>query len=294
MKIAIVGANGQLGTDLVRAFVNDGATVIGITHADLEITNFDSVSQVFRREQPDVIVNTAALHQVETCEREPEKAFAINAAGPRNLARVARELDAVLVQVSTDYVFDGLQGRPYMEADLPRPLNVYGITKLAGEHFVQASTDRHFVVRTSGLYGKQPCRGKGGLNFVDLMLKLARERDEVRVVDSERVSPTSTEDLARQIVVLSHSNSYGLYHATAEGSCSWFEFAREIFAVTDSRVKLKVASASELPAKTPRPSYSVLENGALKARGLNILKPWQEALQEYLGVASLCTKGQAQ
>jgi dTDP-4-dehydrorhamnose reductase len=294
MKAAIIGANGQLGTDLVRAFEQDGATVIGLTHTDLDITDSDSVSQVLRREQPEVIVNTAAFHHVETCEREAEKAFAINAIGPRNLARTARELDAVLVQVSTDYVFDGLQGTPYTETDLPCPLNVYGITKLAGEHFVRATTEKHFVVRTSGLYGKQPCRGKGGLNFVDLMLKLGRERDEVRVVDSERVSPTSTEDLARQIVVLSRSKAYGLYHATAEDSCSWFEFAREIFAMTDTRVNLKVASANEFPAKVPRPGYSVLENQALKVRGLNILKPWQESLQEYLGVASLCAKGQAQ
>ena len=293
MKVAIIGANGQLGTDLVSAFKGDGATVIGLTHADLDITNFDAVSQVLRDQQPDMIVNTAALHQVESCEREPEKAFAVNAVGPRNLARVARELDALLVQVSTDYVFDGLQGTPYTETDLPHPLNAYGITKLAAEHFVRATTDKHFVIRTSGLYGKQPCRGKGGLNFVELMLKLGRERGEVRVVDSERVSPTSTEDLARQIVVLSRSKSYGLYHATAEGSCSWFEFAREIFAATDTRVKLQVAGANEFPAKVPRPSYSVLENQALKARGLNILKPWQEALQEYLGVASLCAKGRA-
>ena len=165
MKVAIVGANGQLGADLVRAFECEGASVIGLTHADLEITNFDSVSQVLRDQRPDVIVNTAAMHQVENCEREPEKAFAVNAIGPRNLARAAREFDAVLMQVSTDYVFDGIQESPYRETDLPRPMNVYGITKLAGEYFVHATTDKHFVVRTSGLYGKQPCRGKGGLQF---------------------------------------------------------------------------------------------------------------------------------
>jgi dTDP-4-dehydrorhamnose reductase len=294
MKVAIVGANGQLGTDLVRAFESNGARVIALTHADVEITDSNSVSEVLRDQQPEVIVNTVAFHQVEACEREPEKAFAVNALGPRNLARAAHDLDAVLMHVSTDYVFDGMQESPYRETDVPRPLNVYGATKLAGEHLVRATLDKHFVVRTSGLYGTQPCRGKGGLNFVDLMLKLARERDEVRVVDCERVSPTSTEDLARQMVAMSHSDAYGLYHTTAEGSCSWFEFAREIFAATDTRVNLKVASAHEFPAKVPRPSYSVLENAALKARGLNILKPWQEALEEYLGVATMCAKGQGQ
>jgi dTDP-4-dehydrorhamnose reductase len=283
MKVAIIGSNGQLGTDLVHAFDCDGATVIGLTHADLEITNFNSVSQVLRAQQPDVIVNTAALHHVETCEREPEKAFAVNAIGSRNLALAARELDAVLTQVSTDYVFDGLLGTPYRETDVPRPLNAYGITKLAGEHFVQATTEKHFVVRTSGLYGKQPCRGKGGLNFVELMLKLGRERSRVRVVDSERVSPTSTEDLARQIVVLSRSKAYGLYHATAEGSCSWFEFAREIFLVAGLPARVEVAEPGEFPSKVPRPLYSVLENEALKIGRLNCFSSWQTGLSRYLG-----------
>ena len=138
------------------------------------------------------------------------------------------------------------------------------------------------MIRTSGLYGKRPCRAKGGLNFVELMLKLARERDEVRVVDSEVVSPTSVEELARQIVVLSRSDCYGLYHATAEGRCSWYEFAREIFALTDAKVRLKVATPNEFPAKVPRPSYSVLENRALKTQGLNKFEPWQNGLRNYL------------
>ena len=133
--------------------------------------------------------------------------------------------------------------------------------------------------------GKAPCRAKGGRNFVELMLKLAKERGEVRVVDSEWVTPTSTRELARQIVALSRSDAYGLYHATAEGACSWYEFAREIFAITNTKVNLSVAGADEFPAKVPRPKYSVLENRALKILGLNIFKPWQEGLHEYLGKA---------
>jgi dTDP-4-dehydrorhamnose reductase len=227
-------------------------------------------------------VNTAAMHHVENCEREPEKAFAVNALGAKNLAIVARELGAVLLHVSTDYVFDGGKGSPYIEEDNPLPLNAYGITKLAGEHFVRATSARHFVVRTSGLYGKSPCRAKGGLNFIDLMLKLAKERGEVRVVDSEVVTPTSTAELAQQIVQLSHSDCYGLYHATAQGSCSWYEFAREIFAITDTPVRLQIAAPGEFPVKVARPKYSVLENRALKSRGLDLFKPWQDALQKYL------------
>jgi len=283
MKIAVIGANGQLGSDLVSAFRDNGDAVHGLTHADIEIADLSSVKRVLEGIQPQVIVNTAAMHHVENCEREPEKAFATNALGARNLAVVARDLDSILMHVSTDYVFDGSKGSPYVEEDAPGPLNAYGITKLAGEHFVRSTTPRHFVVRTSGLYGKNPCRAKGGLNFIELMLKLARERGEVRVVDSEFVSPTSTAELAQQMLRLSQSDWYGLYHATAEGSCSWYEFAREIFELTDTPVRLNVAGPNEFPAKVARPKYSVLENRALKSHGLNIFQPWQAGLQKYLG-----------
>ena len=283
MKIAVIGANGQLGSDLVAAFSANGDAVCSLTHSDVEISDLASVSHALGDIRPQVIVNTAAMHHVENCEREPEKAFAVNALGARNLAIVARDLGAVLMHVSTDYVFDGSKGSPYSEEDNPRPLNAYGITKLAGEQFVRATMARHFVVRTSGLYGKSPCRAKGGLNFIELMLKLAKERGEVRVVDSEVVTPTSTAELAQQLVELSRSDSYGLYHATAEGCCSWHEFAQEIFTITDTPVTLKVGAPDEFPAKVARPKYSVLENRALKSRGLNTFKPWQDALHKYLG-----------
>ena len=167
MKIAVIGANGQFGSDLVAAFCVHGDTVCGLTHSDVEITDPLSVSRALEAIQPEVIVNTAAMHHVEKCESEPEKAFAVNALGPRNLAIAARNLDAVLMHVSTDYVFDGRKQSPYEEQDNPLPLNAYGITKLAGEHFVRTTTAKHFVVRTSALYGKSPCRAKGGLNFIE-------------------------------------------------------------------------------------------------------------------------------
>src|ERR1700689_3163314 len=283
MKIAVIGANGQLGSDLVAAFSANGDAVCELTHSGIEISDLHSVSQAVEGIRPEVIVNTAAMHHVENCEREPEKAFAVNALGPRNLAMVARDLGAALMHVSTDYVFDGSKGSPYIEDDNPLPLSAYGVTKLAGEHFVRATTPRHFVIRTSGLYGKSPCRAKGGLNFIELMLKLAKERGEVSVVDDEVVTPTSTAELAQQMVQLSHSDCYGLYHATAEGSCSWHEFAREIFAITDTPVRLKVAAPGAFPSKVARPKYSVLENRGLKSRGLNSFKPWQDALHKYLG-----------
>jgi dTDP-4-dehydrorhamnose reductase len=293
MRIVVIGANGQLGSDVVEAFGDKGDEVRALTHSDIEITSVDSVSRALVPVEPQVIVNTAAMHHVETCEHEPERAFAVNALGPRNLARVACDLDAVLIHVSTDYVFDGGKESPYDESDAPRPLNVYGNTKLAGEHFVRCTTEKHFVLRTSGLYGRHSCRGKGGLNFVELMLKLAKERPEVRVVDSEIVTPTHTAELAQQIVALSRSDCFGLYHATAEGSCSWFEFARAIFSNTRASVNLKVAAPDEFAAKVPRPRYSVLENRGLKLRGVNVFRPWQEGLREYLGIPRLCVVGQA-
>jgi dTDP-4-dehydrorhamnose reductase len=288
MRVTVIGANGQLGSDVVRLFSESGDEVCGLTHADIEVGDLNSVWRILLRLKPQVVVNTAAMHHVELCEREPQKAFAINALGPRNLALVSRELDAVLMQVSTDYVFDGKKSTPYDETDVPLPLNVYGNTKLAGEYIVVGAIHKHFVIRTSGLYGKNPCRGKRSLNFVELMLKLAREHGEVRVVHDEIVSPTSTDELARQIVVLSRSSDYGLYHATAEGSCSWYEFAREIFQLTGARVDLRIASPNEFPSKVPRPRYSVLENRALKAAGLNRFRQWQEGLRDYLGVALRC------
>jgi dTDP-4-dehydrorhamnose reductase len=281
MKIAVIGANGQLGIDVVSAFRAKGDDVIGLTHSDVELSEIDSLNGCLRDLDPQIIVNTAAMHHVENCEREPERAFAVNALGVRNLSSIAREIGTVLLHVSTDYVFDGGKRKPYEEFDAPNPLNVYGNTKLAGEYFVRSTVEKHFVLRTSAIYGQNPCRAKGGLNFIELMLKLAKERGEVRVVDTEFVTPTSTMDLARQIVNLSKSDAYGLYHATAEGSCSWYEFAREIFAVSGVSAILKAAGPNDFPAKVPRPTYTVLENRRLKENGLNIFKPWQEGVREY-------------
>lgn len=285
MKVAIVGANGQLGSDAAQAFADRGDMVFPLTHGDMEISSIDSVTVALRELKPDLVVNTAAMHHVERCERDPKRALEINASGPHNLALVSQELGASLMQISTDYVFDGAKGTPYEETDAPRPLNTYGITKLAGEHFVRSTVERHFVLRTSGLYGKHPCRGKGGLNFVDLMLKLGKERGKVRVVDSEEVTPTSTAELARQMVLISRSDNFGLFHATAEGSCTWYDFAREIFSVAGLSVEVEIADPWEFPSKVPRPTYSVLENAGLKACGLNCLHPWQEGLLQYLDVA---------
>jgi len=292
MKIAVIGANGQLGEDVARAFAERGDEVCGLTHADIELSSLESVAAALRVAEAEIVVNTAAMHHVENCEKQPELAYEVNVAGARNLATATRDLGTVLIHISTDYVFDGRKGSPYVESDQPNPLNVYGRTKLEGERQVQDINPKHYVLRTAAIYGNHPCRAKGGQNFVDLMLRLARERGRVRVVDNEFTSPTATPDLARQIVALSRADVYGLYHATAEGSCSWNEFAREIFRVADVPVTLEVASPNEFPAKVPRPAYSVLENRGLKAHNLNVFRPWQDGLHTYLSEKQLAVASQ--
>ena len=282
MKIAVIGANGQLGHDVVRAFADQGDEVRALTHDDIELSSRASVVGCLRATQAEVVINTAAMHHVESCEQQPGRAHEVNVVGARNLATATRDLGSVLIHVSTDYVFDGTKGEPYVESDQPHPLNVYGKTKLDGERFVQDINPKHYILRTAALYGIHPCRAKAGQNFVDLMLRLARERGRVRVVDNEFTSPTATADLASQIVVLSRSDLYGLYHATAEGSCSWHAFAGEIFRLADVSVTLEVASLNEFPAKVPRPAYSVLENCGLKSQNLNLFRPWQDGLHTYL------------
>jgi dTDP-4-dehydrorhamnose reductase len=282
MNVAVIGANGQLGRDVVNAFVENHDCVSSLTHAAVEIGEFEAVKACLEKCNPAIVVNTAAMHHVDNCEKEPGNAYGVNAIGVRNLAVITRDLGATLIHVSTDYVFDGRKDKPYIEEDVPLPLQVYGNSKLAGEFYARTLNPKHFVLRTSALYGKHPCRAKSGQNFVDLMLQLARTRGRVRVVNDEFMSPTPTADLARQVVALSRCDQYGLFHATSEGSCSWYEFAREIFSFAEVEVKLEVAAPGEFPGKAPRPHYSVLENHALKRIGLNMFGSWKTGLRHYL------------
>jgi dTDP-4-dehydrorhamnose reductase len=282
VKVAVLGSNGQLGNDVCAAFLRNGDQVIGLTHSDLEVTSASAVDAVLSASMPEFIVNTAAMHHVEKCEADPIGAFQGNAIGAKHVAEWAQREGATAAYVSTDYVFDGKKGAPYLENDFAAPLNAYGITKLAGEHFTAAIAPKYFVLRVSAIYGHQPCRAKGGLNFVELVLKLSRERDELRVVDDEFITPTPTVQIAEQLVALSRSTHYGLYHGTAEGSCSWYEFAHEIFHATGTRIRLERARPGEFPAKIPRPKYSVLENQALKATQLNVFTDWRDGLDGYL------------
>lgn len=282
MNVAVIGASGQLGRDVAAAFAAEGNAVTNLNHEQIEIASQEWVGSTLEGIRPDLVVNTAAFHHVEKCEADPALAFAVNGIGARNVAQATNALKATLIHISTDYVFDGQKGRPYTEEDEANPLNVYGNTKLSGEHFVRSINPRHFVVRVSAIYGENPCRAKGGLNFVELMLKLAQERDELRVVDDEFVTPTPTSEIAGQLVALSGTRDYGLYHASSEGSCSWFDFAAAIFELSGTSVRLERARPGEFPAKVSRPKYSVLENKALKKRSLNTFTHWRDGLSRYL------------
>ncbi len=283
MKAAVIGANGQLGTEVCRAYEGAGYEVAALTHADLAVEDRAQTRDVLGDLGPDVVVNTAAMHHLERCEEDPARAFAINGEGARNVALQAQDLGAALIHVSTDYVFDGAATTPYTEADCPRPLNVYGTTKLCGEHFVRALCERHLVVRVSGLFGDAPCRAKGGLNFVDLMLHLARNRGAVRVVDDERVSPTTCRSVADNLVPLGESGATGVFHMTSQGECTWYEFAARIFELAKVEVQLDRADPGEFASVVARPAYSVLDNAALRAADLDRMPHWTDALGWYLG-----------
>ncbi|MCP5052977.1 MAG: dTDP-4-dehydrorhamnose reductase, partial [bacterium] len=227
MKIAVVGAGGQLGTDICNALESTQHELVRLSTGHMEVSSREAVSTVLNEIKPQLVINTSAFHDVVKCETEEFRAFEVNGLGVRNLAMVCNDVDAALMHISTDYVFDGKKRAPYIETDTPMPLNVYANTKLCGEHYVEAIAKKFYIVRVSGIYGKSPCKGKGGRNFVETMLWLSRERDEVRVVDDEILTPTSTLEIARQIVKMVDSDApCGIYHATAEGSCSWYEFAK--------------------------------------------------------------------
>lgn len=279
MKIVVIGANGQLGSDLVGAL--KGGEIIPLTHSDVEISDFNSVSKMFEKYKPKIVINTAAFHNVPESERDDLTSFIVNGLGPKFLAQNCVKNSSILLHISTDYVFDGKKNAPYSEDDLPNPLNVYGISKLTGEYYIKSTLEKYFIVRTSGLYGIHKCRAKGG-NFIDTMLQLSKEQKEIRVVGDQFSTPTYTLDLANQINELIKTDFYGLFHITNEGFCSWYEFAKAIFDILNIEVNLKEINHSEFYSTVKRPSYSVLENGRLKYLGINKMRPWKDALQSYL------------
>jgi dTDP-4-dehydrorhamnose reductase len=281
MRIVIFGAEGQLGRDLQTALGRHAVTPL--SHADADIVDEAAVRDAVTRVAPDWVVNAASMTHVDRCESDAISAFKANAVGAGNVARACASAHAGLVHVSTDYVFDGRKMAPYLETDPTRPLNVYGVSKLAGEYLACNAHDETYIVRTSGLYGAHPCRGKGGKNFVETMLHLAGERSSLRVVDDEVLTPTFTEDLAAQLTRLVESGApWGIYHTTNAGECSWYEFATEIFRLAGIHVTLEKTTAASWNAPARRPAYSVLENAALVDNGIDVLPDWKDALRRYM------------
>ena len=280
MKVAIFGISGQLGSDVAAALASHDGTPIDETRADIRDERI--VIDTVREAAPEWVINCAAMTNVEGCERDPLAAFDVNALGAGHVARAAEAAGARLVHISTDYVFDGKRREPYHENDLPRPLNIYGASKLAGEWAVRAATHGALIVRTTGLYGFHACLGKG-TNFVETMVKRAQSGAPTRVVNDEILTPTFTVDLAAQLRALVERDAApGVYHATNAGACSWFEFAREIFALCGAERMPEPIPAAEWKSPVRRPAFSVLAHRALAELDLDIMPPWRDALARYM------------
>jgi dTDP-4-dehydrorhamnose reductase len=280
MKVLLIGANGQLGRDLLKVFREAGDTVVPVTHAQVDVCSRDRVAEIMAQASPDVVVSTAAFHKVEECEEKPEQAFQVNGSGAMNLALACQRSGAVLANFSTDYVFDGRKNGAYEEIDLPSPLNVYGVSKVVGEYLIAAYAERHFIIRTCGLYGVAGSRGRGG-NFVETMIKKAMAGDAIRVVDDQVLTPTYTADLAEATRKLILTGNHGLYHITSEGQCSWHEFARCVFEFAGLEANLLPVKSAEFASPVKRPANSVLSKSKLRALGVSI-PHWKDALPRYL------------
>jgi len=279
MKVLLTGGRGQLAAALYQTLA-PRHQVVALGHAELDITDGAAVAACLTRERPAILINTAAYHRVDDCEDEAERSFAVNALAVLTLARWCAANDAVFVHFSTDYVFSGNERAPRSESDPPAPLSVYGASKLAGEYLARQACSRHFVIRTCGLYGHGGTSQKGG-NFVEKMLALAAAGQPIRVVDDQVLTPSYTVDVAAKTTQLMATSHYGLYHVTNGGSCSWYEFTRQLFALAGVSAELAPTTSTEFVTRARRPAYSVLRHAALARLGLNDLPTWDDALRRY-------------
>jgi len=281
MTTVITGAHGQLGSDLQRCV---SGPVIAVGRDELDITAADQVDAFLQQHQPSVVINAAAYNKVDQAETEPQVAYAVNALGPRHLATACERLGATLVHVSTDYVFGQDTSRlvPFTESDPPAPCSAYGISKLAGEHFAQAFCRRAFVVRTCGVYGHAARDGAGKGNFVETMLRLGSDRDQMSVVNDQFCTPTSSQDLANGIRSLPQTTEYGLYHFTNHGRATWYDFAVEIFNAAGLDVAVCPIPSSAYPTAARRPQFSLLDCTRYEAATGELIPGWRDSLRTYL------------
>ena len=284
MKILVTGANGQLGRAIRQVFTQEEFVLTDIAGTpgciSLDVSDVNEVNKIVGENKPDIIINCAALTNVDGCEAETDNAYRANAIGPRNLAIASGEWGCKLIHISTDYVFSGDGSRPYTEFDTPNPVSAYGRTKLAGEEFVKAFAREYFILRTAWLYGD-------GRNFVKTMINLSKTHDKVSVVMDQEGSPTTALELARMIKYLADTKEYGVYHATCEGSTNWAEFTERIYSRLNIKTKVIHVSSSEYkkmnPKSADRPHYSILDNYMLRLINADFkMADWEQALEEYL------------
>lgn len=282
MVVLVAGASGQLGQSL--QFIARNHTKIKFhfyNSSALDITSLEDCKTIFAEIRPDFCINAAAYTAVDKAEGEPEKAHLINVTGAANLAAVCRELDAVLLHISTDFVFDGTASQPYTELDNPNPTGVYGQTKLDGERAIQAIWEKHFIIRTSWVYSQF------GNNFMKTMLRLASERDSLSVVNDQIGTPTNAVDLAEALITIinkleSTTNEYGIYNFSNEGQCSWYDFAKKIFEINKIKIDLHPIPTTAYPTPAKRPSYSVLDKSRIKKVFEIKIMDWEQSLSSTL------------
>lgn len=278
MRILVTGVKGQLGHDVVNELAKRGHTPIGVDVEEMDITDASAVEKEMKKEPLDAVIHCAAYTAVDAAEDNREICMRVNAEGTRNIARVCRELDLKMVYISTDYVFDGEGERPW-EPDDPRdPLNVYGESKYQGELAVEEYLEKYFTVRIAWVFGVN------GKNFIKTMLRLAESQKEINVVNDQIGSPTYTYDLAVLLADMVETEKYGRYHATNEGLCTWYEFAKEIFRQAGVDIRVNPVSSDEFPAKAKRPHNSRMDKRKLAQNGFRPLPPWQDALKRYLEI----------
>lgn len=281
-KVLLIGASGQLGTDVALAFKSK-YIVVPATHKDLDILNYKKLKKVIFDIKPDIIINTAAHHQVDEIQKNAKKAFLVNALGQKNIADLSSKTNSTIVFISTDYVFgsDSKRNRAYTELDCPGAINTYGVTKIAGEELTKIYANKYFIVRTSGLYGLKGSSNKGE-NFVEKMINKAKRGEELNVVNDQILSPTYTKNLAQNLLLILTTSNYGTYHIVSRGSCSWWRFTSEIFALLGMRVHCNPVDSNYFKTAAKRPLYSVLTNHNLSKIKLNKMKHWKTNLKDYL------------
>ena len=279
MRALITGGGGQLASDLQEQLGDEARS---FSHAELDIADPAALDRAFAEVRPDVVFNCAAFHNVDVCETEPDSAWAVNVRAVRDLAGRG----AKLVHLSTNYVFDGRREEPYAEHDVPAPRSIYALTKLAGEHAALAYGDGALVVRGAGLYGLHGSASKGG-NFVQRMLGRARDGAQLKMVADQRLQPTFTADLAAALIAAAQRDAAGLAHVTADGACSWLDFTEAIMEIAGLDVAIEAVSTTIAPGSPYRPLNGVLARPGADALGIPVLRPWREALEDYMGRAGL-------